>query len=692
MTICKGHWLCVCLAICVWGVSGIEARCQGADDNTHIAVSVKGQKKSARALADSKLSPELLALQRAGDTMEKAHLVGRTSQGQAVVKTSKAKAAALFASPEDAGVVVSNDTENFTPIHRLIISYDKGKRPTDESLRKAGLNVVEDYVPGTFLIVEPIDEDGISVETVNQLAKHKLVTKAYPSYSVKLSPPKPKTKLEEEDAAPAPAKGDPTKRDPAKKIEERTPKTSFIPSNLSISAVPQPKIPTDDRFPDLWGMKAINAPLAWSTVTTSPVIVGVIDTGIDYNHPDLKGNVWKSDRGTHGYNALNRNEDPMDDNGHGTHCAGTIAAMGNNGVGVAGVCWNVQVMGLKFLDAKGRGEDINAIRCIDYAIDHGAKILSNSWGGYSYVPEMEEAIERAKHAGVLFIAAAGNDGNDNNGSHHHFPSSYNNENLIAVMSIDQDGSPSDFSNYGFEAVDLAAPGRDILSTWPDRRLKAISGTSMATPHVSGAAALLWGHSRFKSANWKTIKDELLSDKNIKKTSELDGLCKTSGYLDLEFLAEPHDTPTEPTPCPKKPETPPSSDPERATLVATATVTFQDAKCVTGDDNLLHVQLKLAEPCEVWIRADTSVQSSADLKDLSTGFCNVKDPAKRWQGSARHTSLKGGSWTQLIASHVVTLEPGTHDLYWKVWDGDESGQKLNFNAGTMTVFAVRLNSK
>ena len=682
MTSSNGRWLCACLAICVWGSRGIQARSQDADDHTHISVSVKGQKRSARALADSKLSPELLALQRAGDTMQKAQLVGRTQQGHAVVRTSKAKAAELFAKPEDAGVVVSNDTENFTPIKRLIVSYEKDKRPTDASMQKAGLKVIEDYEKGNFLIVEPINDDGITVETVNQLDKHKLVKRAYPSYSVKLSPPKPKAKPENADTEEPPAK-----RDPAKRIEERTPKTSFIPSNLNSTGLPQARIPSDDRFGDLWGMKAINAPLAWSTVTSSPVIVGVIDTGIDYNHPDLIKNVWTSDHGTHGYNALNRGENPMDDNGHGTHCAGTIAAMGNNGVGVAGVCWNVQVMGLKFLDSKGRGEDINAIRCIDFAIDHGAKVLSNSWGGYAYAPVMEEAIERARRAGVLFIAAAGNDGNDNNGNRHHFPSSYANENLIAVMSIDQDGNPSDFSNYGFEAVDLAAPGRDILSTWPDRRFKAISGTSMATPHVSGAVALLWGHSRFKSADWKDIKAELLSDKNIKKTNDLDGLCKTGGYLDLEFLA---DEPSDTTPCPKKPVTP-SPNPERATLVATATVMFQDAKCVTGDDNLLHVQLKLAEPCEVWIRADTSVQSSADLKDVSTGFCNVKDPDKRWQGSARHTSLKAGSWTQLLSSHVITLEPGTHDLYWKVWDGDESGQKLNFNAGTMTVFAVRLGS-
>ena len=293
---------------------------------------------------------------------------------------------------------------------------------------------------------------------------------------------------------------------------------------------------------------------------------------------------------------------------------------------------------------------------------------------------------------MLFIAAAGSDGNDNNGNQHHVPSSYSNDNLIAVMSIDQDGSPSDFSIYGFEAVDLAAPGKDILSTWPDRRLKATSDTSMATPHVSGAAALLWGHSRFKSANWQTIKSELLSDKNIKKTSELDGLSKTSGSLDLEFMADEPSDPAKPEPYPKKPETPPTSDPARATLVTTATALFQDEKCITGDDNLLQVQLKLAEPCEVWIRDDTSVQRSADLKDVSIGFCNVQDPAKRLQGSGRHTSLKAGSLPPLVSSHVVTLEPGSHDLYWKVWDGDGSGKKLKFHAGSMTVFAVRLGSK
>lgn len=661
MTSSSGRWMCVCLAICVWAGNGLLARGQGSDDDTHIAVSMKGQKKTEKDLVENKLSPELLALQRAGESVKTAQLVGRSQQGHAVVKTNKANADHLLAHGDKAGVVVSKETANFTPITRLIVSYEKGKRPTNESLLKAGLKVIEDYERGTFLVVEPINEDGITVETVNALAKHKQVKRAYPSYSVKLSPPNPKAKPKKEDAEDAPAP-----RDPARRIEERTPRTSFIPGGLKISSVPQPRFPSDDRIEDLWGMHAINAPLAWSTVTTSPVIVGVIDTGIDYNHPDLVKNVWTSNHGTHGFNSffwndpdVRRRENPMDDNGHGTHCAGTIGAIGNNGVGVAGVCWNVQVMGLKFLDSRGRGEDINAIRCIDFAIDNRVNVLSNSWGGYDYVPEMAEAIERAREAGILFIAAAGNESNNNNSNRHHFPSSYENENIIAVMSIDRDGSPSDFSNYGFESVDLAAPGRDILSTWPGSRLKAISGTSMATPHVSGAAALIWGHPSFRDANWATIKTELLSDKNIQKLNDLDGLCVTGGVLDLEFLADGKSA--NPS-CPNEPNNPTPSDPERAVLVATASVNFQDPKYLTGSDNLLHVQIKVAEPCEVWIRADTSVQSSTNLKSVSAGFGDKKDPNKRWQGSARHTSLTKGGWTQLVSSHIINLEPGTHDLY------------------------------
>ena len=670
--------VCLCLAICVWSGNGTGGGSQAAEESTKIAVSLKGQKKTPGAQAEQKLGPELLALMQAGKSLKTAKLVGRSQQGKAVVQTDKRRADQLFMDREQFGIEVSSDTEDFIPIKRLLLSYEKGKRPTDASLKKAGLKVIEDYEPGTYLVVEPIDGDGITVETVNQLDEHKQVKRAFPSYKVKLSPPKPKAGPDAEEAE-EPVR----KRDPAKRIEERNLKSSYIPSSLNIANVPQPRVPSDDRFRDLWGMQTINAPQAWSSVTSSPVIVGVIDTGIDYNHPDLIKNVWTSDRGTHGYNALTRREDPMDDNGHGTHCAGTIAAMGDNGIGVAGVCWNVKVMGLKFLDERGHGDDDDAIRCIDFAIANGVRVLSNSWGGYDYTPELQEAIERAKIAGVLFIAAAGNDSSNNNGRDQHYPSSYPNDNIIAVMSIDPDGRPSYFTNYGFESVDIAAPGSNILSTWPGRRLKAISGTSMATPHVAGAAALLWGHSKFQSAHWKTIKDELLSAKNIQKGNGLEDLCVTGGILDLEFLAGESATPSPPDPTPV---------PAIGVLASTASAKFQDPKCVTGDDNLLHVQITLTESSEVWIRADTSVQCRADLNDVSTGFFNGQEPGKRWQGSARHASLTAGRWTQLHSSYVVTLEPGAHDLYWKFWDEEDSGQKLTFNAGAMTVIAVRATPK
>lgn len=254
-------------------------------------------------------------------------------------------------------------------------------------------------------------------------------------------------------------------------------------------------LPDDPRFNELWGMEKIAAPEAWSLSTGSnDIVVGVIDTGVDYNHPDLKDNMWKNSDGTHGYNVIAGNRDPFDDNGHGTHVAGTIGAVGNNSLGVAGVSWNVRIMALKFLGAEGYGDNAGAIECINFAIENGAHILNNSWGGGHYSRALYEAIEAADRAGVLFVAAAGN-GNwwgrpQDLDLYPFYPASYNIPNVVAVASTSSGDSLSSFSNYGAESVHLAAPGSDILSTIPSSGYRSLSGTSMAAPHVSGLGALL----------------------------------------------------------------------------------------------------------------------------------------------------------------------------------------------------------
>lgn len=297
-----------------------------------------------------------------------------------------------------------------------------------------------------------------------------------------------------------------------------------------------PKTPNDTYFFDLWGLHNtgqtggtndadIDAPEAWDLTTGSAsFIVGVIDTGVDYNHTDLKDNMWTNpgetpndgvDNDRNGYiddyygmKALSTGTsgDPMDDDGHGTHCSGTIAAKGNNAFGVAGVCWTTKIMALKFLDSTGSGFTSDAIKCIEYAIAKGAQILSNSWGGSGMSQSMKNAIDAAKQAGILFVAAAGND-SSNNDDIPTYPASYDSDNIISVAATDHNDNLASFSNYGQVTIDVAAPGVSIKSTVPNNNFAYNSGTSMATPHVSGLAALI--KSSNPSPTWQEIKDRIL---------------------------------------------------------------------------------------------------------------------------------------------------------------------------------------
>jgi subtilisin family serine protease len=253
-------------------------------------------------------------------------------------------------------------------------------------------------------------------------------------------------------------------------------------------------IPNDEYFDYLWGLHNtgqtggpsdidINAPEAWDITTgSSSIIIGVIDTGIDYNHPDLIPNIWVNPGeisdgidndgngyidDIHGINAISSSGDPLDDHSHGTHCSGIIGAAGNNSQGVVGVNWNVKLIGTKFLDATGYGTDADALECINYMIDlkttYGQNIVAvnASFGGGDYDPVMESAIDTMGTAGIIFCAAAGNDWMDNDATPH-YPSSYTCSNLIAVTAVDYMGWQN--FNYGATSVDLGAPGVEILST------------------------------------------------------------------------------------------------------------------------------------------------------------------------------------------------------------------------------------
>lgn len=302
-------------------------------------------------------------------------------------------------------------------------------------------------------------------------------------------------------------------------------------------------MPNDPYYNYQWEWPVIQAEEAWNMTTgDSNVVVVDIDTGIDYNHEDLKDNVWVNqgeitgqdtnnngiDDGCedgvdndnngyiddcHGWNALNDNGDPLDDNGHGTHTAGTIGAVTNNNVGVAGANWNVKVAACKFLDAYGSGSTSDAVECFDYANNlkaHNVNVVatSNSWGGGGYSQVLYDAIKSSMDNGILTVCAAGNASSDNE-AYPHYPSSYDLPNIISVAASDHSTNSDNlagFSNYGKFSVDLAAPGEDILSTLPNNQYASWSGTSMATPHVTGEVALLYSY--FNSDTWYQIRNKI----------------------------------------------------------------------------------------------------------------------------------------------------------------------------------------
>jgi len=313
-------------------------------------------------------------------------------------------------------------------------------------------------------------------------------------------------------------------------------------------------VPNDPQFPNLWGLRNtgqviggtagtagadIKAEPAWTVTTgTSTVVVGVVDTGIDYNHPDLAANVWSNPggiggcpAGTHGFNAITRTCDPLDDNDHGSHCSGTIGGVGNNGVGVAGVNWTTRIMGLKFLNAAGSGSTADAISAIDFAVNAkiagvNVRVLSNSWGGGGFSQALLDAINRANTNDILFVAAAGNNGT-NNDTTPHYPSSYNAPNVVAVAATDNRDALASFSNFGAASVHLGAPGVNILSTTRSNTYSFFSGTSMATPHVTGAAALILSTSALNTAQ---LKSQILS--NVDPIPSLAGNTTTGGRLNV----------------------------------------------------------------------------------------------------------------------------------------------------------------
>jgi subtilisin family serine protease len=354
----------------------------------------------------------------------------------------------------------------------------------------------------------------------------------------------------------------------AAKALARDPRVRYAEPNYVVKTA---TVPNDPSFDQLWGLNNtgqtvngvtgradadIDAPEAWAFTTGSPnVVVAVIDTGVDFGHPDLAPQQWVNpgencgssdptivcaqrtngvddDRDGYfddwrGWDFVNHDGDPFDDHFHGTHVSGTIGALGNNGVGVAGVSWNVRVMALKFLNSGGSGSTADAVSATLYAADHGARIASNSWGGGGFDQSLLDAINYGASKGMLFVAAAGNNGSNNDGAPF-YPAAYSSSSdaVLAVAATDSNDNLAGFSNYGAASVGLGAPGVNVYSTMPGNTYGFLNGTSMATPHVSGTAALI--KAEFPGATLYGIKALLL--RSVDPDSALNGKVSSNGRL------------------------------------------------------------------------------------------------------------------------------------------------------------------
>ena len=348
---------------------------------------------------------------------------------------------------------------------------------------------------------------------------------------------------------------------------ESRPDVLYAEPNYVITAS---SVPNDTSFSNLWALNAtngvdINAPEAWDISTGSASVrVGVLDSGIDYNHPDLAGNIWsnpneslngRDDDGNgfvddvRGWDFADHDADPMDVLGHGTHVAGTIGAKGNNGRGITGVNWNVSLVPLRVLGADGSGSTADAANAIVYARSIGVTVINMSFGGPYYSRMMAEAIGSSPN--TLFVAAAGNNNSDNDVTPS-YPCNLAWENVLCVAATNSSGERASYSNYGLSTVDLGAPGSYIYSTVPGGNYAWYSGTSMAAPHVAGAAALL--SAAAPAAGSSQLKTALLA--GAAPSSALTGVTSSGKGLDLYrsmlLVAPPPAAPpvVEPTPTPQ----------------------------------------------------------------------------------------------------------------------------------------------
>ncbi|HEV7743846.1 MAG TPA: S8 family peptidase [Pyrinomonadaceae bacterium] len=307
----------------------------------------------------------------------------------------------------------------------------------------------------------------------------------------------------------------------------------------------------DPRITEQWALTDLSVPQAWANTKGSrDIVVAVLDSGVEYTHADLRNNIWTRpadmkpyqdrDLGTiddiHGYNAVANDGDPIDENGHGTNCAGIIGAECGNSLGVCGVNWKIQIMSLKVVNAGGFGYVADAVEALNYAIARkhagvNLRVINASWGLTEHSQALEAVISKAHEAGILFVAASGNTGTNIDATPR-YPASYRLGNIISVAATDKSGALAQFSNYGTTSVNVAAPGKDILTTALGNDYKECSGTSMAAPMVTAVAAL----SLSDHPNLSVDQLRSLMLRSVDKLPDLQGKIITGGRINAAKAA------------------------------------------------------------------------------------------------------------------------------------------------------------
>ncbi len=465
--------------------------------------------------------------------------------------------------------------------------------------------------------------------------------------------------------------------------------------------------PNDSYFSQLYAMfnngqtggtvdADIDATDVWERHTGNrSILIGIIDTGIDYVHPDLAANIWTNpgeiagngidddNNGyiddIHGWDFAYDDNNPSDGHYHGTHCAGTVAGVGNNGIGVAGVMWTASLVALKFLDDSGSGSTSDAIDAVNYANAMGIKITSNSWGGGAFSQSLMDAIV----VGGLFVAAAGNNGTDNDASPQ-YPASYTLDNIISVAATDHNDLIASFSCYGRTTVDLGAPGVNIYSCQPGSGYQTLSGTSMATPHVSGSAGLIWTYNPFLSAS--QVKQLLLD--NVDPVSSLNGKCLTGGRLNIDRALRAAG-PTWLTASPMAGGKVAPGDSAAVSVTVTPTGLMggrYEGEVMIGTDDPLHQALRVAVTADIdGFRSLTITPASINFGSIWTG---LRDTIQvRLSNTGNETTIvnsvsSSNPWFMVSGTFPLTLAPSGSItipiIYQPISIGSHSGI-ISFNS-------------